>query len=498
MTNLLDLPLDQFRGYLAEGNYPQARQDELMRAYRAQNSLSGLLDRYGEEGLEGKNVSTFFPVAGPGGMSIFDALKSGQLQTRFKDYASDALGGVLGALGNPRAAYQGTLPQADYDSAAMGTAGLAMGGGGVVAGRLPDGAVAANIPVGSKVYRQDSLKPNYAGEGAVYYTPDKTYTENYASDGRVLKTATVPDSIVDTYTDFGRAKALNWIKGQYDEYLKLSTSGELTRITPELKYISKILDKETTSAQDIAQAMANLNLIYGRQTGKNNSSAAEKRFLEAVDADAITGWESNGVPSIAFRNAPAANASKSAGLLAASLPEPRKAQNAASKLSEQFGVDFDVSNHPTSYGNSTYVSGRIAGPDGTYTDVGFRLSDHETGDKRKATDDFLTIIDGDDVSAESLVAEVQSQFDRALPKMQEMSDGRKTKATAQADALSRWSELSGDERGEIAVKFKEIRPGYANGVPWKNLTKQQRADFAAREGLLAASSPNLMQRGLLQ
>ena len=193
-----------------------------------------------------------------------------------------------------------------------------------------------------------------------------------------------------------------------------------------------------------------------------------------------------------------ANASKSAALLAASLPEPSKAQNAASKLSEQFGVDFDVSNHPTSYGNSTYVSGRIAGPDGTYTDVGFRLSDHVTGDKRKATDDFLTIIDGDDVSAESLVAEVQSQFDRALPKMQKMSDGRKTKATAQADALSRWSELSGDERGEIAVNFKEIRPGYANGVPWKNLTKQQRADFAAREGLLAASLPNLMQRGLLR
>ena len=148
MTNLLDLPLDQFRGYLAEGNYPQARQDELMRAYRAQNSLSGLLDRYGEEGLEGKNVSTFFPVAGPGGMSIFDALKSGQLQTRFKDYASDALGGVFGALENPKASYDGTLPQADYDGAAMGTAGLAMGGGGVVAGRLPDGAVAANRLIG--------------------------------------------------------------------------------------------------------------------------------------------------------------------------------------------------------------------------------------------------------------------------------------------------------------------------------------------------------------
>lgn len=160
-----------------------------------------------------------------------------------------------------------------------------------------------------------------------------------------------------------------------------------------------------------------------------------------------------------------------------------KAQDAASKLSKEFGVDFNVSNHPTSYGNSTYVSGRIAGPDGTFVDVGFRLSDHSTGDKRKATDDFLTIIDDGEVTAETLVAEVQSQVDKAQPKMQALSEQRQQTDAAQADALDRWSKLSGDERGEIALKFKEIKPGYANNVPWKNLTKQQKADFAAREGL---------------
>ena len=165
-----------------------------------------------------------------------------------------------------------------------------------------------------------------------------------------------------------------------------------------------------------------------------------------------------------------------------------KAQDAANKLSKQFGVNFEVSNHPTSYGNSTYVSGRIAGPKGTFVDVGFRLSDHGTGDKRKATDDFLTIIDGGEVTSETLVAEVQGQLDRALPEMQKVSDDRGAKAIAQADALSRWSELSGDMRGEIAVKFKEMRPGYANSVPWKKLTKQQKADFAAREDLLGGGA----------
>jgi hypothetical protein len=161
-----------------------------------------------------------------------------------------------------------------------------------------------------------------------------------------------------------------------------------------------------------------------------------------------------------------------------------KAQDAANKLSKQFGVNFDVSNHPTAYGNSTYVSGRISGPGRTNVRVGFRLSDHETGDIRKATDDFLTIIDDGNVSAESLVAEVQSQIERALPKMQKISDDREAKTIAQSDALSRWSELSGDERGEIAVKFNETRPTRFNNVPWKNLTKQQKADFAV-DGPLA-------------
>ncbi len=210
MTNLLDLPLDQFRGYLAEGNYPQARQDELMRAYRAQNSLSGLLDRYGEEGLEGKNVSTFFPVAGPGGMSIFDALKSGQLQTRFKDYASDALGGVIGALENPKASYDGTLPQADYDSAAMASASLPMVAGGVVAGRLPDGAVAANIPVMQGRSRQ-GLTDFFNPDGVSWGTDSKSTAEQFAGKDAGL---------VYKYNDEGKlevSEADSYLPGQvYD------------------------------------------------------------------------------------------------------------------------------------------------------------------------------------------------------------------------------------------------------------------------------------------
>ena len=64
-----------------------------------------------------------------------------------------------------------------------------------------------------------------------------------------------------------------------------------------------------------------------------------------------------------------------------------KAQDAASKpLSKEFDalILTCLIIQRTSYGNSTYVSGRIAGPDGTFVDVGFRLSDHSTGDAAKS------------------------------------------------------------------------------------------------------------------
>ena len=67
--------------------------------------------------------------------------------------------------------------------------------------------------------------------------------------------------------------------------------------------------------------------------------------------------------------------------------------------------------------------------------------------------------------------------------MDALTEKRQQTRATQADALDRWAKLSGDERAEISSKFKEIKPGYANNVPWKNLTKQQKADFASRENL---------------
>ena len=146
MVNVLDLSPADFRNYLAESQsmhgYTPDRINQLRAAYRHHNSLSGALDRAGEQGLDGMNTSTFLPLAGPQGMSIWDALKSGQAQTRFKDWATDAVGAVVRGVENPRNAWEGLLSPEEMNSAAMETAAMAMLGGGAVP--KPKDALGAN------------------------------------------------------------------------------------------------------------------------------------------------------------------------------------------------------------------------------------------------------------------------------------------------------------------------------------------------------------------
>ncbi len=140
MANVLDLSPADFRNYLAESQsmhgYTPDRINQLRAAYRHHNSLSGALDRAGEQGLDGMNTSTFLPLAGPQGMSIWDALKSGQAQTRFKDWATDAVGAVVRGVENPRNAAQGLLSPEEMPSAGMESAGFAMLGAGSIPARL--------------------------------------------------------------------------------------------------------------------------------------------------------------------------------------------------------------------------------------------------------------------------------------------------------------------------------------------------------------------------
>tara|TARA_X000001382_G_scaffold33267_1_gene21872 strand:+ start:1514 stop:3589 length:2076 start_codon:yes stop_codon:yes gene_type:complete len=149
--DIFSLSASDFNAYLQEAaQYSEPSQiDFLRREYRKRNSLSGLLDTVGEAGLEGKNVSSMLPIAGPAGMSLLDAFKGGKLQTRFKDYVTDALGALVGGIENPGMAAKGLLTDDEMLGAAMQTAGTAMlGGGAAVNAMRPsgDGLLASNMP----------------------------------------------------------------------------------------------------------------------------------------------------------------------------------------------------------------------------------------------------------------------------------------------------------------------------------------------------------------
>ena len=169
--DIFSLPASDFNAYLQDAaQYSAPSQiDFLRREYRKRNSLSGLLDTSGEAGLEGKNVSSMLPIAGPAGMSLLDAFKGGKLQTRFKDYITDAIGALVGGVENPGMAAKGLLTDDEMLGAAMQTAGTAMLGGGAAVNAVRPSASApvttanANASVGALVLSQHArAKPELA------------------------------------------------------------------------------------------------------------------------------------------------------------------------------------------------------------------------------------------------------------------------------------------------------------------------------------------------
>jgi len=111
-----------------------AELDALRREYRNRNSMAGkLMGLLAPE--EGKRRSTFLPVDAPQGMSIFDALRSGQATPAVPQGLVDLITGGTRGVESAREYAQGVPPRADALNDALTMAGLAMTGGGAVAGR---------------------------------------------------------------------------------------------------------------------------------------------------------------------------------------------------------------------------------------------------------------------------------------------------------------------------------------------------------------------------
>lgn len=145
MANVFELPARDFNYYLAEQasmGRPQAEIDDLRRRYRDANSFSGKLKGLLEP-EEGKRRSTYLPVDAPQGMSIFDAITSGQWSPAIPQGLVDAITGLVRGVESPAEYAKGIPPRADAVGDAFATGSAAMTIGGLTP--TPKGAIGANM-----------------------------------------------------------------------------------------------------------------------------------------------------------------------------------------------------------------------------------------------------------------------------------------------------------------------------------------------------------------
>lgn len=134
--NIMDMSPREFSAFLEEERqYRTPDQiDDLMRRYNAANSLSGRLAGLLEP-TEGRRRTSILPASVPEGMSLFDAVRSGEAEFAVPQGIVDMIVGGVQGVENPGLAAQGRIPAADMETAALQTAGTAMTGGGLAAGR---------------------------------------------------------------------------------------------------------------------------------------------------------------------------------------------------------------------------------------------------------------------------------------------------------------------------------------------------------------------------
>jgi hypothetical protein len=145
MEPILNLSPQEFRAALAELQLDPQREADLMRQYRRANSpfapIYGLLDRATQQDAEQSTErASMLPVSRPKGMSVADAVRSGQAQFAMPQGLLDAIGGTFLGIDAPAAAYQGVIPSEDMTSEGFGTAAVSMGFGGLL-GSAPQDAV---------------------------------------------------------------------------------------------------------------------------------------------------------------------------------------------------------------------------------------------------------------------------------------------------------------------------------------------------------------------
>ena len=150
MNEFLNLSPEDFNLFLLEeAQYRSpAEIDDLRRRYRDANSFAGAIKRtLAPE--EGRRRASYAPVDAPEGMSIWDALKSGEASWAIPQGIVDLLSGGVRAVESPAEYAKGIPPRADALGDALNVAGTAMLGGGAVT--RPAGSLGSNNIYGNTV-----------------------------------------------------------------------------------------------------------------------------------------------------------------------------------------------------------------------------------------------------------------------------------------------------------------------------------------------------------
>ena len=174
--NPLDLSPAEFQDFLTEERqYRSPEQiDDLIRRYNAANSLSGRLAGLLEP-QEGRRRTNILPASVPVGMSLMEALQSGEAEFAIPQGVVDMLTGTVRGVENPALAAQGRIPASDMNAAGFESAASAMGLAGLL-GTKPAGSLGAFYGrEGGSV--QDALELAKSGRGIFHSSQADQFDE---------------------------------------------------------------------------------------------------------------------------------------------------------------------------------------------------------------------------------------------------------------------------------------------------------------------------------
>lgn len=135
------------------------------------------------------------------------------------------------------------LPSEDVLADAAEAAGLFTGTG-----------LLAPRQAGQKLlYRYEAPKYQSPGEGAVFFSPDKSYVDLYGSDDRVLRQAEMPRDVFDIRSSENSDLVLGWASNKADELEQSGISRGVSDIREGIKQ---------GGSAGASRALAALNLSY--------------------------------------------------------------------------------------------------------------------------------------------------------------------------------------------------------------------------------------------